>query len=271
MCTIFFVAATLFQIVEESRARVAASKRVTPLAALARQAESVSAEAFRFRRALEQKAASSIAVIAELKKASPSRGVIREVFPVGALARQLQDGGAAALSVLTEEKHFHGSLGNLAEAAATGMPCLRKDFIVDEYQLLEAKIHGAAAVLLIAAALPAAEFAALYKAARAWGLDVLCEVHDEAELARTVAMGADIIGVNSRDLKTLRVDRATHFRLAAQVPADVLCVAESGIRTGADVRELWAAGYRAFLIGETLMEQADPGEALKKLIAEAEN
>jgi indole-3-glycerol phosphate synthase len=149
------------------------------------------------------------------------------------------------------------------------LPCLRKDFIVDEYQLFEAKLHGAAAVLLIAAALTGPELGALHSRARELGLDVLCEVHDEAELARVVAIGADVIGVNSRDLKTLKVDREKHFKLAAQIPKNVLRVAESGIKSGADVRELWAAGYRAFLIGETLMAENDPGAALAQLIAQA--
>jgi indole-3-glycerol phosphate synthase len=246
------------------------ARREVPLAELETRAARVSAGNFRFRTRLEERAETGIAVIAELKRASPSRGVIRGSFPVSRLASQLRDGGAAALSVLTEEQHFQGSLGYLAEAAAaTGLPCLRKDFIVDEYQIFEAKAHGAAAVLLIAAALTGPELGTLHSRARELGLDVLCEVHDEAELARVVAVGADVIGVNSRDLKTLKVDRQTHFKLAAQMPKNVLRVAESGIKSGADVRELWSAGYRAFLIGETLMTENDPGAALAQLIAQA--
>jgi indole-3-glycerol phosphate synthase len=262
--------ATLNQIVNEARVRVERARREVSLAELEARAARVRDAAFRFRTRLEERAETGIAVIAELKKASPSRGVIRGSFPVSRLACQLKEGGASALSVLTEEQHFQGSLGYLAEAAAaTGLPCLRKDFVVDEYQLFEAKIHGAAAVLLIAAALSGPELATLYSRARELGLDVLCEVHDEAELARVVAIGADIIGVNSRDLKTLKVDRQTHFKLAAQIPKNVLRVAESGIKSGADVRELWSAGYRAFLIGETLMTENDPGAALSQLIAQA--
>jgi indole-3-glycerol phosphate synthase len=205
-----------------------------------------------------------------LKKASPSRGVIRGSFPVSRLALQLSDGGATALSVLTEELHFQGSLANLAEAAvASGLPCLRKDFIVDEYQLFEAKVSGAAAVLLIASALTGPEMDKLFRRARELGMDVLCEVHDEQELARAVAMGADIIGVNSRDLKTMAVDRNTLFRLAPMIPKNAMRVAESGIKSGADVRELYDAGYRAFLIGEALMSSPDPGFALTQLIAQA--
>jgi indole-3-glycerol phosphate synthase len=264
------VPATLSQIVAEARVRVERARREVPLAELEARAARVMQAPFRFRTRLEERAETGIAVIAELKRASPSRGVIRGSFPVSRLACQLKEGGATALSVLTEEQHFQGSLGYLAEAAAaTGLPCLRKDFIVDEYQLFEAKLHGAAAVLLIAAALTGPELTTLYSRARELGLDVLCEVHDEDELARVVAIGADVIGVNSRDLKTLKVDRQTHFKLAAQIPKNVLRVAESGIKSGADVRELWGAGYRAFLIGETLMAENDPGAALAQLIAQA--
>jgi indole-3-glycerol phosphate synthase len=264
------MAATLEQIVAEARVRVERARREVPLTDLEARASWAAEDNFRFKAALEARAETGIAVIAELKKASPSRGVIRGSFPVARLAQQLKEGGAAALSVLTEELHFQGSLGNLAEAAAAaGLSCLRKDFIVDEYQLFEAKAHGAAAVLLIAAALTGPELGTLHSRARELGLDVLCEVHDEAELARVVAIGADIIGVNSRDLKTLQVDRQTHFKLAERVPKNVLCVAESGIKTGNDIRELWSAGYRAFLIGETLMAESDPGAALAQLIAQA--
>jgi indole-3-glycerol phosphate synthase len=196
--------------------------------------------------------------------------MIRGSFPVASLAMQLAQGGAAALSVLTEEMHFHGSLANLAEASvASALPCLRKDFIVDEYQLLEAKLSGAAAVLLIASALDGPELDSLFRRARDLGLDVLVEVHDEQELARAVAIGADIIGVNSRDLKTLVVDRHTLLRLAPLMPKNALCVAESGIKSGAEIRELYAAGYRAFLIGEVLMANPEPGMALAQLIAQA--
>jgi indole-3-glycerol phosphate synthase len=260
----------LATILEESRARVEAAKSIRSLDELAAAARAVVAEPFRFSHALRTAAETGIAVIAELKKASPSRGLIRGPFPVSRLAVQLAEGGAAALSVLTEELHFQGSLANLAEAAAaSGLPCLRKDFIVDEYQLFEAKLSGAAAVLLIASALTGPEMDKLFRRARELGMDVLCEVHDEQELARAVAMGADIIGVNSRDLKTMHVDRNTLLRLAPLVPKNVLRVAESGIKSGGDVRELYGAGYRAFLVGEALMSNPDPGLALTQLIAQA--
>ena len=260
----------LAQILEESRARVEVARRERPLEELEMAAQSVPGEAFRFGKALRAKGDSGIAVIAELKRASPSRGMIRGSFPVASLAMELARQGAAALSVLTEEKHFHGSLANLAEASvASALPTLRKDFVVDEYQLLEAKLSGAAAVLLIASALGGPELDSLFRRAKDLGLDVLLEVHDEQELARAVAMGADIIGVNSRDLKTLAVDRNTLFRLAPLMPAHVLRVAESGIKTGAEVRELYEMGYRAFLIGEVLMSSPEPGLTLAQLIAQA--
>ena len=260
----------LTQILEESRARVEAARRERPLEELEMAAQAVPGEAFRFGKALRAKGDEGIAVIAELKRASPSRGMIRGSFPVASLAMELARHGAAALSVLTEEKHFHGSLGNLAEASVASMlPTLRKDFVVDEYQLLEAKLSGAAAVLLIASALGGPELDSLFRRAKDLGLDVLLEVHDEQELARAVAMGADIIGVNSRDLKTLAVDRNTLLRLAPLMPAHVLRVAESGIKTGAEVRELYEMGYRAFLIGEVLMSSPEPGMALAQLIAQA--
>jgi indole-3-glycerol phosphate synthase len=208
-----------------------------------------------------------VAIIAELKKASPSRGVIRADFSVAGLARELEQAGAAALSVLTEGQFFQGSLANLREAsAAARLPCLRKDFIVDEWQVAEARANHADAVLLIAAALSEPELRALLRRCRELGLDALCEVHDEAELARAVDAGADLIGVNSRDLRTLEVDLATALRLGPKIPAGVLRVAESGINSSDDLRRLMEAGFQAFLIGETLMRAANPGEELRRLI-----
>ncbi len=223
-----------------------------------------------FRRALESAGRAGIAIIAELKKASPSRGLIRSDFDPATLARELEQAGAAALSVLTDEEFFQGSLGNLRTgSASTRLPCLRKDFIVDEFQLLEARANCADAVLLIVAALEETELKALAAKAVEYELDVLCEVHDAEELSRAVDAGCGIIGVNNRDLKTFKVELATALRLAEQIPSDVLAVAESGIESGADIARLRAAGYGAFLIGETLMRAARPGEALRGLIAEA--
>ena len=223
-----------------------------------------------FQRALQTASKKGIAVIAELKKASPSRGVIRAEFDPEKLAKELETAGATALSVLTDTEFFQGSLENLQRASASvKLPCLRKDFIVDEYQIVEARANGADAVLLIVAALSQAELAKLAKSARHWGLDVLCEVHDNEELDRAVDAGCNLIGVNNRDLRTFKVNLETAVRLSEFIPKHVIRVAESGIRSGADIARLRAAGYHAFLIGESLMAAESPGEALRTLLAEA--
>ena len=211
-----------------------------------------------------------MAVIAELKKASPSKGLIRADFQVADLARELAKAGAAALSVLTDERFFQGSLENLELASqATQVPCLRKDFILDEFQLLEARAHGADAVLLIVAALSQTELIGLNRRATALDLDVLCEVHDGEELQRALDAGCETIGVNNRDLHTFRVDLNTSLRLAERIPSGVVKVAESGIESGEDIARLRDAGFDAFLIGESLMRAAHPGEALRELLAQA--
>ena len=190
-----------------------------------------------FRRGLEAAGKSGIAIIAELKKASPSRGLIRRDFHPAALAGELEHAGAAALSVLTDEDFFQGSLENLRTASSsTRLPCLRKDFIIDEFQILEARANCADAVLLIVAALQDTELAALAAKAAEYELDVLCEVHDAMELQRAVAAGCEIIGVNNRDLKTFKVDLATALRLAEKIPSLSLAVAESGIRARPTLR-----------------------------------
>lgn len=207
------------------------------------------------------------AVIAELKKASPSKGLIRAAFDPAELARGLEAAGAGALSVLTDEPFFQGSLGNLEIAsAATTIPCLRKDFMVDAFQVLEARASGADAILLIVAALTDADMKALSAEAYAFGLDVLCEVHDGDELGRAVGIGCQMIGVNSRDLRTFAVHPEVQMQLAERIPADVVRVAESGIRGREDIDRLAGAGYDAFLIGETLMRESDPGAALAELL-----
>jgi indole-3-glycerol phosphate synthase len=223
-----------------------------------------------FKAALETHARRGPAIIAELKKASPSRGLIRADFDSRHLAQELEAAGAAALSVLTDEPFFQGSLRNLQEAsAAVKLPCLRKDFMVDEFQILEARANAADAILLIVAALSQAELTALARKAREFGLDVLCEVHDEAELARALDAGCDLIGVNSRDLRTFQVDLETAFRLSEMMPKNLFRVAESGIHSGEDIARLRVAGYQAFLIGESLMKAESPGGALRRLLAEA--
>ena len=260
---------SLDQIVGSTRGKVAEAKRTADLRELERRAERHVPRGFR--RALEEKSRVGVAVIAELKKASPSKGLIRAEFCVEELARELEAAGAAALSVLTDEEFFQGSLENLRLAsAAVKVPCLRKDFIVDEFQLLEARANSADAVLLIVAALSQAELNRLALGARSHGLDVLCEVHDEEELQRALDAGCDLIGVNTRDLRTFKVDAETAFRLAERLPKNVVRVAESGIRSGEDIARLRAAGYQAFLIGESLMRAERPGEALRELVASAE-
>jgi indole-3-glycerol phosphate synthase len=258
----------LDQIVAATRHRVIEARRTADLRELERQAQQHTPRGFR--RALEQKSSQGVAIIAELKKASPSRGLIRADFDPATLARELEDAGAAALSVLTDEEFFQGSLANLRLAStSTKLPCLRKDFIVDEFQLLEARAYGADAVLLIVAALSQAELVGLLMQSREYELDVLCEAHDQGELQRALDAGCNLIGVNNRDLRTFQVDAETAIRLAGSIPKSVLRVAESGIHTGADIARLRAAGYHAFLIGESLMKATSPGEALRTLLAEA--
>ena len=224
----------------------------------------------RFRERLRRASQHGPAIIAELKKASPSKGLIRADFRPAELARELERTGAAALSVLTDEEFFQGSLDNLEQAsAATSLPCLRKDFIVDEFQIIESRTHRADAILLIVASLEQKELVAFARSAQAHGLDVVCEVHDEPELQRALDAGCDLIGVNNRDLKTFNVDLATAFRLAEKIPSECVRVAESGIRSGADLARLRSAGYDAFLIGESLMRAERPGEALNMLMEEA--
>src|SRR5947207_2407838 len=223
-----------------------------------------------FRKALESVNSAGVAIIGELKKASPSRGLIRSDFDAARLARELESAGAAALSVLTDEEFFQGSLANLRAASANcSLPCLRKDFINDEFQVLEAHANCADAILLIAAVLSQQELIALSKRAAEIHLDVLCEVHDEQELGRALDAGCNLIGVNNRDLRTFKVDLETALRLADSIPRDVLRVAESGIESGADIDRLRRSGYDAFLVGERLMKAKSPGEALKSLLAEA--
>jgi indole-3-glycerol phosphate synthase len=209
-----------------------------------------------------------ITCIAEFKRRSPSAGWIREHAEVGGTARAYAAGGASALSVLTDGPFFGGSLDDIAAASsASGLPILRKDFIVDRYQIVEARAAGADALLLIVGALSDAALADLLAAAKGLGLDALVEAHDEDEVKRAVLAGADIIGINNRDLRTFIVDRELAIRLRAQVPADRIVVAESGIRDASDVARLRAAGVDAMLVGEALMRAADPAAALRALRA----
>ena len=258
----------LADIVAATRRRVGECRSQADLRDLERRAAAHIPRAFR--RGLESAADAGIAIIAELKKASPSRGLIRPDFDPAILAQELEEAGAAALSVLTDEEFFQGSLGDLRTASSgTGLPCLRKDFIIDEFQILEARANSADAVLLIVAALEDPALKALAATAAKYELDVLCEVHDAEELRRALDAGCGIIGVNNRDLKTFKVDLRTALSLAEKIPADALAVAESGIESGADIARLRGAGYGAFLVGEALMRAERPGEALRGLLVEA--
>jgi indole-3-glycerol phosphate synthase len=254
------------------RAIVAATVRITevrrerePQATLERRALGAAPRGDRFEAALG--AHGRVNVIAECKRRSPSKGVLAPDYDPVAIAGAYERGGAAAISVLTEPTFFDGSLEHLAAVrASVALPLLRKDFVVDEYQLLEARASGADAVLLIVAALEQADLVRLQARARALGLATLVEVHDEEELARALDSGARIVGVNNRNLRTLAVDVEASDRLAARMPADVIAVSESGLRSRADVERLSAAGYRAFLIGERFMTDPDPAGAIGALI-----
>ncbi len=253
------------EILAHTRTVVAERKKTADLPSLERAATAHTPRGFAL--ALRAKALRGPAIIAELKKASPSKGLIRADFDPAALAAEMQDAGAAVLSVLTDEKFFQGSLENLRLAsAATTIPCLRKDFMVDPFQVVEARANGADAILLIVAALTDAELRTLREEARRWELDVLCEVHDAAELERALPLECECVGVNSRDLRTFEVSLERACELAAHLPRSAVHVAESGIHTREDMQRLRDAGYEAFLIGESLMKQPRPGEALKRLL-----
>ena len=261
------MATYLDKILETTRADLSVRRTVASVAAL--EAAAAGQTPRGFAAALRTKAQNGPAIIAELKKASPSKGLIRPDFDVEALALGLEAGGASCLSVLTDEPYFQGSLRNLELAsAAVRIPCLRKDFFVDEFQILEARAAGASAILLIAAALTDAELKRLNAEAHRRELDVLCEVHTAEELERVLDLGCDAIGVNNRDLKSFAVTLGTSLKLVERIPRSVVRVAESGIHTAADLKLLRQAGFDAFLVGESLMRQPEPGVALKELLAE---
>jgi indole-3-glycerol phosphate synthase len=264
------MATRLDTILASTRAAVTAAKARVPAAELEGQA--LAHRPRGWAAALRQRAAVGPAIIAEIKKASPSKGVSREDFDVAWLARRYEAGGATALSVLTDEPYFQGNLRNLELASeAVALPCLRKDFMVDTYQIAEARAHRADAILLIAAALTPAEMKSFAGAAHDLDLDVLVEVHTASELDSVLDTlgedGADAIGINNRDLKTFEVCLETSLELADRIPASVVRVAESGLSAAEDLVRLRAAGFDAFLIGESLMRQPDPGPALASLLA----
>jgi indole-3-glycerol phosphate synthase len=254
----------LDRIVAQTRIRVARQRQLVPSARLEEQARALP----RTRDFLGALRGGRIGCIAEFKRRSPSAGWIREGADPAQIAVRYRSAGAAALSVLTDEPFFGGSLADLQRARrATDLPVLRKDFMVDAYQLVEARAAGADAVLLIVSVLTDPELRALMAAAERWGLHVLCEAHDEAEIERAVAASARIIGLNQRDLRTFEVDTTLALRLRDRVPGSCVYVAESGIRTAADVERLREGGVDAILVGEALMRAADPGLALQRLLA----
>src|ERR1700722_16377053 len=255
----------LDQILAHTLLQVKGRKAVADFGLLERKAAAHTPRGFT--QALRAAAQSGPAIIAEIKKASPSKGLIRSDFYPATLAKTFESSGAAALSILTDEEFFQGSLTYLEQASSlVDIPCLRKDFILDPFQILEARAHGADAILLIVSAHTDTALIDLRDEASSRGLDVLCETHDREEMDRAIALGFDLIGVNSRDLRTFSVRTEVFLELAASTPKEVVTVAESGIRTAEDIATLRAAGYDAFLISETLMRQPDPAAALATLL-----
>ena len=258
----------LRRIVEVKREEVAAGRARRDLASLRREAEQAGGQRD-FVAALRQRVERrEVAVIAEIKKASPSKGVLRERFVPAEIAASYERHGAAALSVLTDERFFQGRPAFLAEArSACALPALRKDFMIDAWQLFESRAMGADAVLLIAAILDDAQMRDFEAVASALGLGVLVEVHDERELERALRLSTPLVGINNRDLRTFQVSLETTLRMLPELPADRVAVCESGILAPADVQRMRAAGVHAFLVGEAFMRAPDPGGALATLVA----
>lgn len=258
----------LAQILADKAPEVQRAMHLRPLAELEEQAKTKAAPLCLVT-ALRRAASEPVRVIAEFKRASPSAGAIRPGAQPEEIAPLYQAGGANAISVLTDETYFDGQLQFIDRVkACTTVPVLRKDFIIDPYQIIEARAHGADAVLLIVAALQRGQLSELYSVAREWGMHALVEVHDEAEAQIAAELGAQIIGVNHRNLKTFTMDRGLTLRLASQVGPSVILVGESGIRNSEDVASLGRDGAHAVLVGETLMRADDPQKALLQLRGE---
>lgn len=256
-------------IVAATRSRVAAAIEREPRAALERRAMSKTPNGQAFRDRLARPDA--INIIAECKRRSPSRGVLRAAYEPVAIAKGYERAGAAAISVLTEPGFFDGALSHLEDVrAAVGIPLLRKDFMVDDYQMLEARAAGADAILLIVAALDDRALSALARTAAELGLAALVEVHSATECARAIDSGATIIGVNNRNLRTLEVDLNASRDVAAMLPAGVIGISESGLKTPGDLQSMKGLGYQAFLMGERFMIEPDPGAALAGLLGSLE-
>jgi len=259
------VPSILQRILQRKSEEIAAGKLTTPMAELSARARDC-ASPRRFENALRLALLRGPAVIAEIKKASPSAGVIRQDFQPGAIARSYQSAGAACLSVLTDRDFFQGDSQYLPEARdACALPVLRKDFIIDPWQVLESRVMGADCILLIVAALEQPVLRELLNLAKACGMDVLIEVHDEAEMERALVLDHDLIGVNNRNLNTFETSLATSERLKKMLTGAQLLVTESGIRTAGDVRRMQDSGINAFLVGEAFMREEDPGDALKRM------